>query len=126
MRTKLFIGLLIMFGALIAAGPAAADSFLTYPDGSGSQAIDLGNGNHAFVFIDRPGDDDIFIHPVNFFANLLFVSLSNTFAGFGIWLDFDGFTSGGFARYFVRVCSGSPGGCNFGGDVGTFFLSSLP
>jgi hypothetical protein len=122
MRTIL-IGLMLVVGVLIGVGTAAADSNVTYPDNTVTEAISLGcDGCHAFVAIDNPGDGDIFIHPVNFFGNLLFVQLGNTsaFSGFAIWLDFRGF-SGSFRVYDVYVCSGSQTSCSFN-FRGQFFL----
>src|SRR5688572_3767200 len=107
MRTFLLASLIVMMAVVIGVGPAAADSTLNYPDTSRSQAINLGGGQHAFVFFDIPGDNDIFVHPVDFSANLLFVSLSQTFFGFAIWLDFEGF-NGGALQYGVYTCNGGP------------------
>jgi hypothetical protein len=120
MRTRLLIGLIVTLCFLGGVGSASADSFLTFPDGTQTEAIDIGSGI-AFVSIDNPGDGDIFIHPVNFSANLLFVTLNNTFSGFAIWLDFEGF-NGGFRQYGVFVCTGAQTSCSFGSRRGTFFL----
>jgi hypothetical protein len=124
MRKFLIAGLIVAVSVVIGVGSAAADSTLTYPDTSRSQAINLGGGQHAFVFFDIPGDNDIFVHPVDFSANLLFVSLSQTFNGFGIWLDFEGFNSG-FMQFGVYTCTGVQTSCGFGNPAirrGTFFL----
>jgi hypothetical protein len=121
MRTFLLASLIVTVSVLIGVGPAAADSNLTYPDTSRSQAIDLGGGQHAFVFFDIPGDNDIFVHPVTFAANLLFVSLNQTFNGFALWLDFEGF-NGGFMQFGVYTCTGVQTSCSFGARRGTFFL----
>jgi hypothetical protein len=122
MRTSLLIGFIVAFGVLIGFGSAAA-SIVTFPDGTVTQGIPLGNGAQGFVAIDNPGDGDIFIHPVDVFSNLIFVTLNNTsaFSGFAIWLDFEGFNQG-FRQYGVYVCSGSSGSCGFGTRRGTFFL----
>src|SRR5262249_46036723 len=107
---------------LFVIGSASADSTLIYPDQSRSLAIDLGSGQHAFVFFDVPGDDDIFVHAVDFFANFKFVSLGPGLGGFGIWLDFEG-VSGTRLQYGVYTCSGVvQTSCNFGGRLGTLFL----
>jgi hypothetical protein len=121
MRTRLVIGLMVAFGILIGVGPAAAISSVTFPDGTFTEAIPLGNGAQAFVSIDNPGDGDIFIHPVDVFSNLLLVTLNNSFTGFAIWLDFEGFNQG-FKQYGVYVCTGSSGSCSFGSRRGTFFI----
>jgi len=121
MRTSFVIGLIVACGVLVSVGLAAADSSLDYPDGSKSQAINLGNGQHAFVFFDIPGDNDIFVHPVDFNANLLFVNVNNTFSGFALWLDFEGFNQG-FMQFGVYTCNGVPTSCSFGSRRGTLFL----
>jgi hypothetical protein len=123
MRTNLLASLIVTLGILISVGPAAADSDLTYPDGTTSKVINLGGGQHAFVLFDNPGDDDIFVHPVDFSGNLLFVTLSLSFntSGFGYWLDFEGFNQG-FLQYGVYVCTGSSQSCFFGSRRGTLFL----
>jgi hypothetical protein len=120
MRTFLLTGLVVAVAVVIGVGSAAADSTVNYPDTSRSQAIDLGGGQHAFVFFDVPGDNDIFVHPVTFGANPLFVSLNQTFNGFALWLDFEGF-NGGFMQFGVYTCNGGPP-CGFGARRGTFFL----
>lgn len=112
MRTLRVASLIVAMAVMIGAGPAAADSTVNYPDNSRSQALDLGSGQHGFVFFDIPGDNDIFVHPVTFGANLLFVALSQTFTGFAFWLDFEGFNSG-YLQYGVYACSGTPP-CAFG------------
>ena len=121
MRTRLLGSLIVTFCVLIGIGPAAADSNLTYPDGTTSLAVNLGGGQHAFVLFDNPGDRDIFVHPVDFNANLLFVSFGNTLDGFGIWLDFEGVNQG-FLQYGVYTCNGSAQSCLFGNRRGTLFL----
>ncbi len=120
MRTKLFVSLIVAACLLMGVGQAGADSNLTYPDGTFSMAIDLGGGQHAFVLFDNPGDRDIFVHPVDFGANLLFVSV-NTFGGFGLWLNFEGVNQG-LLQYGVYTCNGSPQSCSFGNRRGTLFL----
>lgn len=124
MRTNIFIGLLVACCVLVSVGPAAADSDVLYPDDSFSTAINLGNGLHAFVFFDDAGDFDIFIHPIDFFAELLFVSLGGSFNGFAFWLDFEGITGGGFEQYGVYRCPGANAvGCTVNGNrIGSFFL----
>jgi hypothetical protein len=122
MRTFLLASLIVTLSVVIGIGSAAADSTVNYPDTSRSQAIDLGGGQHAFVFFDIPGDNDIFIHPVTFAANLLLVNLQG-FVGFAIWLDFEGF-NGQFMQFGVYTCNGGPP-CGFGNPPirrGTFFL----
>jgi hypothetical protein len=121
MRASLLGSLIVTFCVLIGIGPAAADSNLTYPDGTTSLAINLGGGQHIFVLFDNPGDHDIFVHPVDFAANLLLVSVNNTFNGFGLWLDFEGVNQG-FLQYGVYVCTGSAQSCSFGNRRGTLFL----
>ena len=120
MRTNLLVSLFIALCVLIGVGPAAATD-VTYPDGSFSQVFNLGNGAHAFVFFDNPGDHDIFVHPVDFSTNLFQVSLNNTFIGFALWLDFEGL-NGGFMQFGVYTCTGSSQSCSFGNRRGTLFL----
>ena len=122
MRTKLLINLIVAVCVLMGVGQAAADSNLNYPDGTFSEVINLGGGQHAFVLFDNPGDRDIFVHPVDFSGNLLFVNVNNTFMGFGLWLDFEGQTNQGFLQYGVYVCAGSSQSCSFGNRRGTLFL----
>ena len=107
MRTSLLIGLLVTLCALVGVGTAAADSFVTYPDSSKSDAYNLGGGLHAFVFYDDAGDFDIFVHAVNFSANLLLVNLLG-FNGYAFWLDFEG-TSGPYDVYGVYSCTSTGG-----------------
>jgi hypothetical protein len=121
MRTRLLGSLIVTFCVLIGIGPAAADSFLNFPDGTSSQVINLGGGQHVFVLFDNPGDGDIFVHPVDFNANLLFLNFSSTLNGFGIWLDFEGVNQG-FLQYGVYTCNGSAQSCTFGSRRGTLFL----
>lgn len=124
MRTSILIGLLVLCCVLVAVGPAAAvDSEVLYPDDSVSLALRIGSGLYAFVFFDNAGDFDIFIHPIDSFAELLFVSLASTFTGFAFWLDFEGF-NGGFEQYGVYTCpSANSFGCTVSGvRRGTFFL----
>jgi hypothetical protein len=121
MRARFLVSLIVALGVLIAVGSAWADSSITYPDNSRSEAINLGGGQHAFIFFDIPHDNDIFVHPVDFSANLLFVSVNQTFNGFSLWLDFEGFNSG-YLQYGVYVCTGVPGSCSFGSRRGTLFL----
>ena len=119
MRTSLLVSLIVTLGILISVvGPAAADSNLFYPDGgSHSLALNLGNGLQAFVFFNDI--DDIFIHPVDLFANLVQVNLSG-FVGFGLFLDFEGLNQG-FLQYGVYTCTGSAQSCAFGNRRGSFF-----
>jgi len=118
MRTSLLVSLIVAVGIFIGVGTAAADSSVFYPDGgSSSLAINLGNGAHAFVFFNDI--DDIFIHPVDFFADLVQVNL-NGFVGFAIFLNFEGLNQG-FQQYGVFTCTGFPS-CFFGARRGTFFL----
>jgi hypothetical protein len=123
MRTSLVIGLIVALCFFGGVGSAAADSTVNYWDGSSSLAINLGGGEHAFVFFnDLTPAPDIFIHPVNFNANLLQVTLSS-FTGFGIYLRFEGFNSG-FKQYGVYTCL-SPSGqtCNISTvRRGTYFI----
>ena len=121
MRIRFVISVITVLAALSAVSPSWADSSLVYPDNSRSQAISLGGGAHGFVFFDIPGDNDIFVHPVDFNANLLLVTVSNTFTGFALWLDFEGF-SGNFLQYGVYTCNGSSFSCAFGSRRGTLFL----
>jgi hypothetical protein len=71
MRTKLLVSLIVAVCFLMGVGQAGADSNLTYPDGTFSQVINLGGGQHAFVLFDNPGSRDIFVHPVDLSGNLL-------------------------------------------------------
>ena len=126
MRTDLLVALFVAVCVVIGVGfgQAAADSTVNYPDGSSSLAVNLGSGLHAFVFFDNPGDGDVFIHPIDFVANLLPVTLNNTFNAFAFWLDFEGF-NGGFRQYGVYTCTATNGVvCNVSGiRRGTFFTN---
>ena len=119
-KNLLLVGLLVTLCVLIGVGTVAASN-VTYPDGSTSQAINLGNGQHAFVFFDNPGDLDIFVHPVDFFADLLLVTLNGTISGYALWLDFEG-QNGGFLQYGIYACTGSSQSCSFGARRGTLLL----
>lgn len=125
MRNSLLVGLLVTLCVVAGVGTAAADSFMNYPDGSRSQAINLGTlGTNAFVFFDTAGsgDGDIFVHAVNSAGNLVFIQIVNTpFSGWGLFLDFEGF-NGPFAQYGVRGCQGIQTSCNFSGRLGTLLL----
>ena len=121
MHTKLLVSLIVAVCILMGVGPAGADSNLTYPDGTSSQAINLGGGQHIFVLFDNSGTRNIFVHPVDFSANLLLVSVNPTFVGFGLWLNFEGVNQG-FLQYGVYVCTGSSTSCAFGNRRGTLFL----
>ena len=89
------LGATIIFALLFLEVPAAwADSFVNYPDGSFSQVLDLGGGIHAYIFVDFPGDTDIFVHSVNTFGNFASVTLRGFPAGFAYWADFKGTVSG--------------------------------
>lgn len=123
MHTKLLISLMVVLCVVIGVGPAAA-SDVNYPDGSSSLAIDLGGGVHAFVFFNDLVPPDIFIHPVNSFADLVQVNLSG-FVGFAIFLSFEGFTPEGFQQFGVFTCNTSQSfvACDVSGiRRGTFFL----
>jgi len=123
MRTSLLASLIVALGIiLISVGPAAADSFIEYPDSTVSRVVALGGGSHGFVLFDfsAGGDLDIFVHPVNAFSDLQFVSLAG-FVGFALWLDFEG-TSGPFLVYGVYTCLGSSFSCSFGSRRGTLLL----
>lgn len=125
MKTKLLLGLLALCCVAVAVGPAAADSNITYPDGSFSLAQYIGGNAIAFIFNDVPGDSDYFIHVVNFAANLslagLPVSGGAIVNGFAFWLDFEGFNQG-FLQYGVYSCTGVQTNCGFNGRRGTLFL----
>ena len=123
MRTGLVVGLLVTLCVLVGVGPAAADSTVNYRFGASSLALNLGNGLHAFVFFDDLIPPDIYIHPVDFFANLLQVTLNNTFTGFAIQLVFENFNQG-FRQYGVYTCvSFSFQTCNVSSvRRGTFFI----
>ena len=90
------LGATIIFALLLLAVPAAwADSSVTYPDNSFSLVQNPGGGGIiAFIFVDVPGDFDIFVHSVNRFGNLVFVSLEGFPAGLAYWADFKGTVSG--------------------------------
>ena len=120
MRTFLIVSLILVASLVIGIAPAAADSTLNYPDTSRSQAINLGGGQHAFVFFDIPGDNDIFVHPINAFANPLLLVVNDTFTGYALWLDFEGF-NGNRLQYGVYTCGG-PLPCVFGFRQGTILL----
>src|SRR6266849_10206751 len=98
MRTSLVIGLIVALCFLGGVGSAAADSTVNFPDGSSSMALNLGGGTHALVFFNDLRPPDIFIHPIDFSANLLQVNLNNSFTGFGIQLVFEG-VNGNFNQY---------------------------
>jgi hypothetical protein len=121
MRTSLLVSLLFALCILIGVGPAAASN-VNYPDGTSSLAINLGNGQHAFVFFNNLVPPDIFIHSVGFFADLVSVQLSS-FVGFAFWLEFEGFNQG-FQQFGVYTCNTSNlVSCNVSGTRrGTFFL----
>ena len=122
MRTSLLVGLIVTLCFAAGIGTAAADSFMNYPDGSRSEAVNLFTfGTNAFIFYDYPGDDDILVHAVNGAGNLEFIQVTGTsFQGWGLWLDFDGF-SGSFLRYRVHGCLGTQTSCNYT-FLGTLFL----
>jgi hypothetical protein len=123
MRTSLLVSLIVAMCVLMGVGPAAADSNVDYPDGSRSQVFNLGNGDHAFVFFNDLRPPDIFIHSVDFFANLVSVNLSG-FVGFAYWLQFEGINQG-FTQYGVYTCNTSNNrlSCNVSGTRrGTLFL----
>ena len=121
MRTRFLVSLIVGLCVLIGVGPAAA-SEVNYLDGSSSLAIDLGNGL-AFVFFNDLVPPDIFIHAVDFFADLLPVSLNNTFNGSAFHLRFEGFNQG-FTQYGVYTCNTSNlVSCNVSSTrLDTFFL----
>jgi hypothetical protein len=122
MRIRFLIGLIAVLGVLIAVESTWADSTVLYPDSSRSQVFNLGSGEHAFVFFDIEGDNDIFIHPVDFNANLLPVVLSNAFAGVAIWLRFEGL-NGNFLQYGVFTCPSGVFSCTVSGvRRGTLFI----
>jgi hypothetical protein len=121
MRARFLVSLIAALSVLVAVGAASANSTVNYPDNTRSQALDLGGGRHAFVLFDIPGDNDIFVHPIDVFADLLLVSVNNTFTGYALWLDFEGF-NGDLMQFGVYTCSGSSAGCAFGGRRGTLFL----
>ena len=123
MRTRLLIGLIVALCVLGGVGSAAADSTVNYRFGASSLAINLGGGLHAFVFFDDRVPPDIYIHPIDFVANLLQVTLNNTFTGFAIQLVFEGFNQG-FRQYGVYTCVAfSNQTCNVSSvRRGTFFI----
>lgn len=128
MRTNFVVSLTVALGLLIVVESARADSSFTYsalgvpggPDNSRSQALNIGVGQYAFLFYDLAGDNDIFVHPINAAANPLFLIVNNTFTGYALWLDFEGFNSG-YLQYGVYTCAGGLP-CVFGFRQGTIFL----
>ena len=124
MRTRLLIGLIVALCFLGGVGSAAADSSVNFLGGSSSLALNLGSGAHAFVFFDNFRPPDIFIHPIDFSANLLQVTLNNSFPAFGIHLVFEA-VNGNFNQYGVYTClSFSFQTCNISGvRRGTFFVA---
>ena len=129
MRTPLMVSLImITLGLGMAAEPVRADSAFTYsalgvpggPDNSRSQALHIGTGQYAFIFFDLAGDNDIFVHPINAFANPLLLIVNDTFTGYALWLDFEGF-NGNRLQYGVYTCAG-PLPCVFGFRQGTILL----
>ena len=122
MRTSLLIGLLVTLCVLIGVGTAAADSTVNYPDTSVSDAFYLGGGVIAFVFLDNPGDGDIFIHVVSGFGDLALAQL-NQIVAYAFWLDFEGH-NGPFLHFGIYTCTSTGGHfCNVSGvRRGTFFL----
>ena len=132
MRTRLLIGLIVALCFLGGVGSAAADSTINFLDGSSSLALNLGTGlasdpasavQHAFVFFNDLRPPDVFVHPIDFRANLLQVTLNNMFTGFGIELAFEG-VNGNFNQYGVFTClSLSSQTCNISSvRRGTFFI----
>ena len=123
MRTRLLIGLIVALCFLGGVGSAAADSSVNFLGGSSSLALNLGSGQHGFVFFNDLRPPDIFVHPIDFNANLLQVSVNNTFTGFGIQLVFET-VNGNFNQYGVFVCpSFSFQTCNISGvRRGSLFL----
>lgn len=80
-----------VFVLLLLAVPAAwADSSVTYPDRSISIVWNLGGGVHVNIFWDIPGDNDIFVHNVNFFGNFVSLSVAGFPSGLAYWCDFRG------------------------------------
>lgn len=128
MHSKVLVCLIVALGMLVVAGSAFADSSYIYsalgvpggPDTSRSQALHIGVGQYAFIFYDLAGDADIFVHPINAFANPLLLVVNDTFVGFALWLDFEGFTAG-YMQYGVYTCAGGPP-CVFGFRRGTIYL----
>ncbi|HMH50743.1 MAG TPA: hypothetical protein VK548_10950 [Candidatus Acidoferrum sp.] len=124
MRTSFVIGLVVALSVLIGVvGPAAADSFGHYLDGSESDVFNLGGGGYALVFYNDLNPPEIYIHAFNSFANLLLVSLLGV-NGYVFHLQFEGVTQGGFDQYGVYACTGfSNQICNVSGvRRGTLFL----
>ena len=126
MRTSWMIGLVVTLCVLAGVGSAGADSTASYLDGSLSDAFNLGGGTYAFVFYNDLNPPDIFVHAVNAFTNLLFVSLptaTGVVNGYAFFLSFEGFNQG-FRQYGVYACvSFSNQVCNVNGfRRGTFFL----
>ena len=123
MRTRLLISLIVALCFLGGVGSAAADSTINFLDGSTSLALNLGSGAHAFVFFNDLKPPDIFAHPIDVNANLLQVTLNNTFTGFGIEFIFEG-VNGNFNQYGVFLCpSFSSQTCNISSvRRGTFFI----
>ena len=122
MRTRLVTGLIVALSVLIGVGPATANSTGNYLDGSLSDVFPLGGGQHAFVFYNDLNPPDIFVHAVDFSANLLLVSVLGI-NGYVFFLKFEGFNQG-FRQYGVYSCT-SPLGqtCNVSGvRRGTLFL----
>src|SRR5712691_9431450 len=103
MRIRLLIGLIVALCFFGSVGSAAADSSVNFLGGASSLALNLGSGAHAFVFFDDLRPPDIFIHPIDFSANLLQVTLNNAFTAFGIELVFEG-VNGNFNQYGVFTC----------------------
>ena len=85
------------------AGPAAADFTIVYPDGSEGIEIALGGGAHVALFLDIPGDFDLFTFHANSSGNPLTASLSGLTQGIAYWLDFRGITGAGRSRFDVYV-----------------------
>ena len=122
MRTSWVIGLVVTLCVLAGVGSAGADSTVNYPDGSLSDAFNLGGGTYAFVFYNDLNPPDIFVHAVNSFANLLQVSLLGI-NGYAFFLRFEGCNQW-FQQYGVYACT-SPFGqtCTVSGvRRGTLFL----
>ncbi len=90
---------------VIAAGSAAADSSVGYPDGSSSVVVNLDVGSNAFVFLDNPGDGDIFVHGADAYGFFEPFTLGGLPAGVAYWLDLRGY-SGRYLVYDVYLNAG--------------------
>ena len=91
----------LLAAVLVAAPAAKADISVTYPDGNGGFAWDIGSGL-AFIHWDLAGTGDIYTLHSTSFADPLNASLEGVEAGLAYWLQYLG-TSGSSLVFEVYV-----------------------